>query len=172
MANILFPPFALGFTEEIGNILRMLIEGLIEKLEETNSLPVYIQNIGLAILTEVYRKKGSLEEEFSELDLHVILDDVFRIKWLVIYSLLMFLPYIAWDISSGIIRLFEIILSIIGIGLVLKTIYDVYCWTKGNVFKYRFSYLRKLKNPADLEIVWRVKILMSKMKKNFSRYFL
>jgi len=144
----------------------MLTEGLIEKLEEANSLPAYIQNIGLsllailvplaiAILTEVYRKKGSLEEEFSELDLHVILDDVFRIKWLVIYSLLIFLPYIAWDISNGFIRLFEIILSIIGIGLILKTIYDVYYWTKGDVFKYRFSYLRKLKNPVDLEIVWR-----------------
>lgn len=162
MANIIFQLSL----EEASNALRMAIESLIEKLEEANTLPVYMQNIGLAllailvplaiaILTEVYRKKGSLEEEFAELDLHVILDDVFRIKLLIIYSLLMFIPYVIWDVSGGFMRLFEIIVSIIGTCLILKTIYDVYHWTKGNVFRYRFSYLKKLKNPVDLEVVWR-----------------
>lgn len=157
----------IGFVEEIRKTLEILIESLISTLEEANSLPNYFLNVGLAllgiliplaiaILTEVYRKKGTLDEEFAELDLLVILDDVFGIKRLLICSLLIFLPYVVWDISSGLIRLFEIIISIIGISLIIKTIYNVYCWTKGDVYKYRFSYLKKeLKNPSDLETAWR-----------------
>jgi hypothetical protein len=157
--------FFTGVFEETYDIFKTLIEGLIEKLE-ASSLPVYIQNIGLAllgiliplaiaVLTEVYRKKGSPEEELSELDLQVILDNVFRIKRLLAYTLLVFLPYLVWDVSSGFFRLLEIIVSAVGICMILQTVFKVYNWTKGNVFAYRFSHLRKLENPVDLEAAWR-----------------
>ncbi|MEM0487906.1 MAG: hypothetical protein QW707_01745 [Candidatus Bathyarchaeia archaeon] len=157
----------IGIFEGIGNLLEKTIRDLIGILEEANSLPIYIQNVGLAllgiliplaiaILTEVYRKRGSPEEELSELDLQVILDGVFRVKRLVFYTLLIFLPCFFWDIlSSGFYRLLELFLSLIGILMVLKTIFDVYYWTKGNAFKYRFNHLKKLDNPADLEVAWR-----------------
>lgn len=165
MANI-FPSLFVDFGEEIRKTFEILIESLISTLEKANGLPNYFQNVGLAllgiliplaiaILTEVYRKKGTLEEQFAELDLLVILDNVFRIKRLLIYSLLIFLPYVVWDISSGLFRLFEITISVIGISLITKTIYNVYCWTKGDVYKYRFSYLNELKDPSDLETAWR-----------------
>jgi hypothetical protein len=158
--------FFTGILEEISNFLKILTEGLIENLEKINDLPVYIQNIGLAllgiliplaiaILTEVYRKRGSPEEELSELDLQVILDNVFRIKRLLAYTLLIFLPCIIWNVSSGVLRLLELILSVVGIFMILKTIFNVYYWTKGNTFTYRFSHLKRLRNLADLEVAWR-----------------
>jgi len=144
----------------------MVVEEPTKYLEKANNFPTYLQNFCLAFLailvplaisitTEIYRKKERPSEDFAELDLHVILDDVFRIKRLLIYSMLMFLPYTVWDISSGTFRLLEIIISIIGIRLTLETVINVYRWVKGSVFKYRFSYLKKLKDLTDLEVAWR-----------------
>jgi len=103
-----------------------LIENLIKGLEQVSNLPTYIQNTGLAllgiliplaiaILTEIYRKKGGSEEEFSELDLLVMLDNVFKVKYLLAYVLLIFVPLFFWDVSNGYLRLFELILSTVGI---------------------------------------------------------
>jgi hypothetical protein len=130
------------------------------------NLPSLIPSLGLAllgiliplaivILTDFYQKKGKDDKSFSELDLHVILDTVFQIKRIVLYSLLIFLPYAFWDISYGFVRLFETVLSLIGIAFLIKTILKIYYWTKGNVSTYRFAYLKALEDPTDLRIAWR-----------------
>lgn len=153
------------FVKHLEETFVKIIEDLIKELEQANNLPAYIQNIGLAllgiliplaiaILTEIYRKKGSSEQELSELDLRVMLDDVFRVKCLLAYALLIFVPFLFWDISNGLFRFFEILLSAIGICMTLRTILRVYDWTKGNVFKYRFSYLKNVKKQTDLETAW------------------
>ena len=153
------------FVKHLEETFVKIIEDLIKELEQANNLPAYIQNIGLAllgiliplaiaILTEIYRKKGSSEQELSELDLRVMLDDVFRVKCLLAYALLIFVPFLFWDISNGLFRFFEILLSAIGICMTLRTILRVYDWTKGNVFKYRFSYLKNFKKQTDLETAW------------------
>jgi hypothetical protein len=131
-----------------------------------SSLPSVIQNLGLAllsiliplaiaILTDLYQKKGSEKASLTQLDLQVILDRVFRIKRLLVYGILTFLPFIFWENSNVLFRMIEIALSFIGNGLIAKTIIDVYNWTRGNVFTFRFSYLKKLKNPDDMEAAWR-----------------
>ena len=92
----------------------MLLSDIVEHLEhEKNSIiPLILQNIGLAllsiliplaivILTQVYEKKGSKTKGFSVLDLHVILDHVFQTKLLVTKTVMIFLPLIFWDASSG-----------------------------------------------------------------------
>jgi len=146
----------------------MFLLSIVEYLEyENNSIiPQILQNIGLAllsiliplaivILTQVYEKKGSKTKDFSVLDLHVILDHVFQIKLLVTKTMMIFLPLIFWDASSGYFRLGEIILSLFGISLLIITVLNVYRWIKGNVFEFRFEYLKKVINPSDLEVVWR-----------------
>jgi len=154
------------FHIEINKIFEEFINGITQWLDEKDNLPAYIQNIGLAllgiliplavaILIEFYRKKREPEEEFSELDLHVILDHVFKLKHLILYTLMIFFPYLFWKISNESLRLFELIISVAGICCILKIIYNVYSWIKGNVFGYRFSYLKNVKNPTDLEVVWR-----------------
>jgi len=131
-----------------------------------NNFPSLIPNLGLAllsiliplaivILTDFYQKKGKDDKSFSELDLHVILDTVFQIKRIVFYSFLVFLPYAFWDISYGFIRLFEAVLSLIGLVFIVSTILKIYYWTKGNVSIYRFSYLKTLEDPTDSIIAWR-----------------
>jgi len=142
-----------------------LTEYIIKKVEEATSLPNYIQGIGLAllgvlvplaiaILTEVYQKTRGPEEDFSRLDVLVILDKVFKIKNIIIYTLLIFIPLIFWEFSTGLGRMLVTTVSAIGIAFMVKTIGHVYSWTKGNVFKYRFALLKDLKNHHDLEIAW------------------
>jgi len=142
-----------------------LTEYIIKKVEEATSLPNYIQGIGLAllgvlvplaiaILTEVYQKTRGPEEDFSRLDVLVILDKVFKIKNIIIYALLIFIPLIFWEFLPGLGRMLITAVSAIGIAFMVKTIGHVYSWTKGNVFTYRFSLLKNLKNHHDLEIAW------------------
>lgn len=85
----------------------------------------------------------------------MILDDIFQIKLLVTKTIIIFLPLIFWDASSGYFRLGEIIISLVGISLLIITILNVYRWIKGNVFEFRIEYLKKMRNPNDLEVVWR-----------------
>jgi len=138
----------------------------IEPLVKLDNLPNIIQGIGIALLTiliplaiailaDIYQKRREENKEFTYLDLHVILDNVFNIKLLILSIFLIFLPILFWDILIGLDILIAINLTYIGILLVIGIIIKVYYWIKGNVFGFRFSYLKKLKNYSDLETVWR-----------------
>jgi len=161
---LLFPNNNGMFFQKVYMFLLSIVEYL--EYENNSIIPQILQNIGLAllsiliplaivILTQVYEKKGSKTKDFSVLDLHVILDHVFQIKLLVTKTMMIFLPLIFWDASSGYFRLGEIILSLFGISLLIITVLNVYRWIKGNVFEFRFEYLKKVINPSDLEVVWR-----------------
>jgi len=166
----------------VNNIL-IYIFNILEKL---NDLANVIQNIGLAlltiliplaiaILTNVYRKREDQNIEFRDLDLHVILDEIFKIRKLLIYTALIFCPFILWEISSGALRFIEIIFSTMGICLIIRTLLDIYRWTKGDVFDYRFSYLKSVKNYDDLESVWhsvwQTKNINTRNEKKFLKIF-
>jgi len=166
MTSLIGKLYGLSDPLSVASKIRETLSWLIGKLQESNSLPSIFQNIGLAllsiliplaiaVLTDVYQKKGKQESDFSQLDLQVILDNVFRIKRLLVYSLLIFLPFAFWEITSGAIRLLAIILSIAGVCFVTRIILNVYSWTKGNVSTFRLSYLKELRNPEDEEIAWR-----------------
>ena len=139
---------------------------LIKPIEELNELPLIFYNIGLAllgiliplaiaILADVYQKKKDRTVDFVELDLQVILDHVFQIKQLIIYSLLIFFPFAFWEFSPAPFRILEVVLSLIGICFLIKITLNIYKWTKGDVFTYRFSYLKMLEKSPDFEIAWK-----------------
>ena len=143
----------------------MDISELLERIEQVDNLPNYIQAVSLAILgllipfaiailTEFYQKTRSPDEKFSRLDVLVILDKVFKIKNIIFYILLIFTPLTLWEFSNGLYRLVIVIISAIGIALMIKTIVDLYRWTKGDAFTYRYSFLKDLKNNTDLETAW------------------
>jgi len=147
-------------------IYDFLIINFIEPLSKLNNLPNIIQGIGLALLTiliplaiavlaDIYQKRKDKEKEFVYLDLHVILDNVFNIKLLILSVFLIFLPMFFWDILAGSYKLITIILTSFGIILVTLIIIKVYHWIKGNIFDFRFSYLKKVKKYDDLGIVWK-----------------
>jgi len=150
----------------IDMIYDFLIIHFIEPLVKLNNLPNIIQGIGIALLTiliplaiailaDIYQKRREENKEFTYLDLHVILDNVFNIKLLILSVFLIFLPILFWDVLTGLEVLIAINLTFIGILLVIEIIIKVYFWIKGNVFSFRFSYLKKVKNYNDLETVWR-----------------
>lgn len=136
------------------------------EVSKLNGLPVDMQNTGLAfltiliplaivILTEVYRERFSKSSKipFIELDLRVILDDVFRIKRLVLYNLMIFVPLAFWELLDG--KLHFLLASISSIGLIamIFVILNVYKWTVKDTFRFRFSYL-KSREICELTSVW------------------
>ena len=131
------------------------------------NIPTVFETIGLAmlgilipltiaVLQDLLQKKGDQENNYSTLDLHVILDKVFQIKRLIFFSAMVFLPFIFWDIQIGLVRLFEIVFAMVGIAFILKIILSVYNWTKGNISIYRKQYLMSLGigEINDLIPVW------------------
>lgn len=161
-------------------------ERLSSSLERLNNLPNILQNIGIALLTiliplaiailnDVYQKRREQKIEFSNLDLHVILDRIFKIKQLLLCVALIFLPTIFWEISSGKFRSIVLVLPVVGIYLLGKTVRDIYYWIKGNAFEFRFSYLKNLKNHDDMEAVWRsvwqTKNINTRNEEEFFRIF-
>ncbi|PIU25201.1 MAG: hypothetical protein COZ07_03635 [Candidatus Infernicultor aquiphilus] len=149
----------------IGKIYDFLILHFIEPLAKLNNFPNIIQGIGLALLTiliplaiavlaDIYQKRKDKEKEFVYLDLHVILDNVFNIKLLILSVFLIFLPMFFWEILTGLYKLIAVPFIFIGIILLVNIIFKVSHWVKGNIFEFRFSYLRKLNRYNDLEIVW------------------
>jgi hypothetical protein len=84
----------------IDNIYNFLIIRLSEPLSKINNFSNIIQGIGLALLTiliplaiailaDIYQKR---KKEYAYLDLHVILDNVFKIKIIILSVFLIFLP--------------------------------------------------------------------------------
>ena len=76
-----------------------------------NNVPTVFQTLGLAllgilipltiaVLQDLLQKKGEGDNNFSVLDLHVILDCVFHVKPLLFYSALVFVPFVFWDIEN------------------------------------------------------------------------
>lgn len=138
----------------------------LEAIIHMENFPNIIQGLGLALLTilvplaiailsDVYQKRGSLENEYATLDINVILDVVFKIKCLLIYIILIFCPLLLWENLKNICRVFLAAISIIGIVFLIRTIIQVYRWIKGDMFDYRYKYLKKVKNATDLKIAWR-----------------
>ncbi|GAH76528.1 unnamed protein product, partial [marine sediment metagenome] len=111
--------------------------------------------LAIAVLADIYQKRKEKEKEFVYLDLHVILDNVFNIKLLILSVFLIFLPMFFWDILIDSYKLIIIIFTSFGIILVTLIIIKVYHWIKGNIFDFRFSYLKKVKKYDDLGIVWK-----------------
>lgn len=164
MYNVL--PNATDILKPIQDAIKQFLTS-IKPLENFENIPSILTNIGLALLTiliplaitilqEVYQKKKSKEEEFAELDLQTILDTVFRIKRLLIFTMLTFIPFIFWEMTKGfaLFRLFEIIFSLIGIGYMTNIVLNVYRWTKGNVLDFRLDHLRKLKSVPEINNAW------------------
>jgi len=150
----------------IDKIYDFLIVHFIEPLVKINNFPDIIQGIGLALLTiliplaiavlsDIYQKRKAEEKDFVYLDLHVILDNVFNIKLLILSVFLIFFPMFFWEIILGLDKLIAVHFTFIGILLIVDIIFKVSRWVKGNVFDFRFSYLGKLNRYKDLEIVWK-----------------
>jgi hypothetical protein len=138
----------------------------LENIAKIENFPNIIQGIGLALLTiliplaiavlaDVYQKRKNKDNKFVQLDLNVILDSIFNIRWLIFYVFLIFVPLFFWNIFIGLWKFIVIILSFAGIAFLTVIIINVYHWIKGNVFAYRFSYLRKVKTDNDLEVIWK-----------------
>ncbi len=156
-------------------------------IENSDNLPSLIQGTGLALLTvliplalaiitDVYDKRNDGGIGFAALDLHVVLDNVFKIRNLLIYVSMIFIPMIFLEKSPKIIRYIEFAVSLIGICATFGIIFKVYNWIKGNSFlKYRISYLDKIRETRDIVVgwqsVWQAKITDDREEMSYFKKF-
>lgn len=129
------------------------------------NMPSLLQTVGLALLTILvpfaiailsnFLRQGDKEKEtaFLNLDLYVILQNVFVIRDLLLSNFLIFGPVLLWNIIPS-ARFF--ILLIWGVGVVWLTvmIYEVYQWRTVNDSKLRFLYLRKVRQLERMNLAW------------------
>jgi len=123
-----------------------------------SDLPAILLGIVVAYLTiliSVAIAIFSEKKEFDALDRNVILDHILKAKSLLLYLGLTFFPLLFWNGSLPTTRLVEIFFWIIGVVFITKILINSYYWMKGNKFRLRFGYLRKLRNRQDMEEAWR-----------------
>ena len=124
----------------------------------TMALLTVLVPLAVAIVMDIYQRRREPEEDFAKLDLRVVLENIFQIRLLLLWIILVFISLFAWEIFlCNTSRFVVITFSIIGIGGIGYIIYKIYRWIKGDVFKFRFKYLERLKNSKrydDLKICW------------------
>jgi len=177
----------INMLDRVTDLIISILNNIINALEKLDNVPNIIQGIGMAlltiliplaiaILTEVYQKRRNNKKiGFVDLDLRLILDYIFKIKFIISYVILIFFPMFFWSMWFGWPKFAEIVISSIGIYLIIKTIIDIYKWIKGSekdVFRFRFSYLKKLKNHNDLEVNYRSVWQASEVKNEYAVKFL
>lgn len=109
----------------------------------------------LTILISVAIAIFSEKKEFEALDRNVILDHIIKAKYLLIYLGFTFIPLLFWNGSLLWTRLISIFFWIIGVFFLTKILFNAYHWMKGNKFRLRFNYLRRLTDRQDIEETWR-----------------
>jgi len=146
--------------------IALIIDKLFLKLEKLENVPNIIQGISIALLTilvplaiaiilEIYQKRKSPEKEFAALDLLVLLDDIVKVKRLIVIVFCIFTPLFFWDILSGELRLLILLIFVVSISILSHIIFQVYSWVKGDKWEFRFAYLKKTRHKNDdLFKVW------------------
>lgn len=131
------------------------------------NVPTAFETLGLAllgllipfaivILEGVMEKREDVKNPTSLWDKAVILDNVFKFKPLILFSGMVFIPFIFWDLEVGILRLIEIVIASVGILLLLRLLLRVYDWTKGDCVKYRKEYLEgKTIADSEFKVTWK-----------------
>jgi len=137
------------FLENLDNLPQILI-GL------TMALLTVLVPLAVAIVMDIYQRRRETEEDYSKLDLHVVLEDIFQIRLLVLWVILIFVSLFAWEVFlcdiPRLILMFSSVIGIGGIGYII--IFKIYLWIKGNnVFEFRFKHLKNLKDKKNTMIL-------------------
>lgn len=112
--------------------------------------------LAIAIFSNIYHNQQNKNSRFATLDLHVIVDSVFRIKTVFWSILLIYLSSILLGTETDItIRLIALTSATLGLFFLGKTILRVYSWVKGNSMQFRVCYLRNLSHTKDMVTCWR-----------------
>lgn len=129
---------------------------------KNDNLPQLIHNFGIALLTllaplaialliEYYKAKNSKEKPYSEIDLRVILDKVFRLKWLLLFLFIIFCLPFFWSKDIAVLNFLILVLVFCAIAGITIIILELYRWMKDEIFIYqkRIDYLRSVKNNIE-----------------------
>jgi hypothetical protein len=141
--------------EQLSECVKVMRAGV----DGESDLPSILLGIVVAYLTilisvaiAIFSEK---EKEFETLDRNVILDHIIKAKSLLVYLGFTFVPLLFWNNSLPWTRLIAIIIWAIGLGFLIAISVHSYHWMKGNKYRLRFDYLKRLHNTVDTEDAWR-----------------
>lgn len=135
-----------------------------------------LQNFSIAILTvlipiaialfQAVLSQKKDDNEFFDLDRHVVIDSVLRIWYLVIAVFLCFLPTLLWNIIPIGFKFLALLTWAQGTLVMLMILDTNLEWIKGGSTKMRIDYLSSLKpskkNLAEVwELVWKIEKSLS-----------
>jgi len=135
-------------------------------LETTNSIPTISQNLTLALLTiliplsiailqEIYQKREKEKGTLENLDMQVLLHEIFRIPFLLFFTAIIFLVAFLWDVSTFLLRIILLFVSLASFFYLCYTVLNEYKWiVEKRVWSFRLNYLKSLKNNEDLKNAW------------------
>ncbi len=132
-----------------------------------SNLPNILGMVGTALLTVLIPMAIAIfsdTEDFEDLDRNVILDQIVQARCFLFYLALVYVPILVWPIlvwevalytyTLPILRLFGLVVWVIGIACIVHVLQKAYRWMKGDKFQLRFDYLKKLRHPKDSEESW------------------
>jgi len=109
--------------------------------------------LGVAILMSIYQKKDTEKKDYVELDINTALNIIFN-KRLLFAIGFVFIPLFFWEFFNPYAKFFSVLLIGCGFSIVINIIWKIIKWVEGDVYKYRFGYLRELKDPEKLKVCW------------------
>ena len=159
------------------------------KIFQSSEILHTVQNLGLAFLTilipfaiavfTIILQKKEEKKNLQELNLSVLLDEVFNLKSILGATVFIFIPFCFWSIfPAWWFRFTLILVSLLAIYFIGRAIWRVYKWVKGNEINYQINYLKKIDNPKELQTIWEdiwrsdEKILGLKKERKFLEVFI
>jgi len=141
------------------NISHLLFSDTLMGVMQTTGLAVLAILIPLVIAIlqeEIIHKRNENNEGFLKLDTRVILDEVLKFKALLVYVGMIFLPLLFWDFfDNSLFRFIVFVIWAFGLIRILFIILNIYQWVKGDLWKYRSSYLDQASSGSDVITSWR-----------------
>lgn len=140
------------------------IEIVLSKFLNWDTLPTLMQGVigavitlqiafAIAVFTDILTKK---DQPGGVLDLHVVLDYIWRFKLTCVMVLCAFVIPFFFSSTGYIIKSIWFALWIIAFVLVIRPLFNIYNWVKGNRDTYRYFYLNSLnKGYSDMEESWK-----------------
>lgn len=111
--------------------------------------------LGIAVLQDFFTKKPNKSAPpLAKLDLHVILDQILRIKHLMLYAATPYLFQALWPTLPLHLKILADAIIVVALIQLSRIILDLHRWSKGNQLDYRLAYLSTLVNEKDMVEVW------------------
>ena len=133
--------------------------------DSAQNIPTLMQTVGVALLTVLIpfaiailsnflrRGEQGKDSAFLMLDLYVILENIFVVRYILMSAFLILIPPFLWDVVP-LYRFFIMFVWASGVIWLTTMIYEVYQWRTVQDSTLRFEFLDKIHGMDQLNAAW------------------